>query len=135
VAANFMGLFSFSQNSMSRPVISSLAQAVVKVGLGILLVQRFGLGGVLAASILASVIPLILIGSKLYKNRTLAIRDFRAFVLIGVTSIIIPILFKFSTDSHEIPFFIIGAVLTAVVWVTFVFTLMKVTARRALELS
>lgn len=135
VAANFMGLFSFSQNSMSRPVISSLAQAVVKVGLGILLVQRFGLGGVLAASILASVIPLILIGSKLYKNRTLAIRDFRAFVLIGVTSIIIPILFKFSTDSHEIPFFIIGALLTAVVWATFVFTLMKVTARRALELS
>lgn len=135
VVSNFMGLFSFSQNSMSRPVISSIAQAVVKVGLGILLVQRFGLGGVLAASVLASLIPLILIGAELLKNQTLATRDFRAFLLIGVISIIIPIFFRFGVDPRGISYFIIGAILTSMVWATFVFTFMKVSGRRALAPS
>lgn len=116
VVSNFMGLFSFSQNSMNRPVISSIAQAVVKVGLGVLLVQRFGLAGVLAASIFASLIPLTFIGSELRKKGILNYRDTKSFLFIGLLAVLIPILPRFNAETFGIAAFAGGSLLTATLW-------------------
>jgi len=116
VVSNFMSLFSFSQNSMSRSVISSIAQAVVKVGLGVVLVQRFGLAGVLAASILASLIPLYLIGSELRKKGILNYRDTTNFLFIGLFAVLIPILPRFNAETFGIAAFAGGSLLTAMLW-------------------
>ena len=116
VMSNFMSLFSFSQNSMNRPVLSSIAQAVVKVGLGVLLVHRFGLAGVLAASIFASLIPLILIGSDLQNNNILTLRDTRSFLLIGLLAVLTPIMLRFDAETVDLVAFAVGTLVTATLW-------------------
>lgn len=124
VMSNFMSLFSFSQNSLKRTVLSSIVQAVVKVGLGVLLVHQFGLAGVLAASIVASLIPLILIGSELRKNNILNLYDTNIFLFIGFLAVLTAIFARFKAEMFSIASFAFGSLLTAVLWAA-VFYLIK----------
>jgi O-antigen/teichoic acid export membrane protein len=132
VISNFIGLFSFSQNSLKRTVISSITQAVVKVGLAVVCVERFGLAGLLASSILASLIPLFLIGSELLKNCMLNMQELRSFILLICLSVALPTFIRLSADHIHLNGFAGGIILTAIVW-CIVFYIIRVTSKTRLS--
>lgn len=125
--------FSLSLISMGKINITSLSawiQAITKIVLGLLVVSRYQLEGLILVSVLCALIQVVVLGSYLVKN---VLIEKRMLFLIGILILVISSLFLFKIYmDFNIVLFTAGAFLTAILALLVWFSLITLFGYRKL---
>jgi len=115
INGNLLGMFWLSAGNAVFPTTLGWIQAAVKVSLGIVLVGKYGVTGVLAGSCIASALQVVATGISLHRKRYLNLRiAIDAVLAAGIVATIIRWAAQSTTVS--LPAFVFGATATAIGW-------------------
>jgi O-antigen/teichoic acid export membrane protein len=114
---NLLGMFLLSTGDATYPTKISFLQAVTKVVISLILVGQFSISGIVLASIVASLIQIVMLGWKSIKNSFIGLDQIVYFVILTlITSICIYVAKDLIFQVINFYTLIFGMIITIIIW-------------------
>jgi O-antigen/teichoic acid export membrane protein len=114
---NLLGMFWLASGQARFPTLLSWIQAVIKVGLAVLLVKPLGLKGVIIASCVASFVQVIVLAYNLYKRASLKTKTINHAIVLTSLALATSLSAIYGLELQlSLIGFLIVALLTSMIW-------------------